>query len=402
MQHSINKGNIMAKSNGAIKLPRKKAPKVHNPLNADEAFTGPEPKWSAAEAAKMTQPEFDHRLRESMYYYNYYYSVKQLKPLVIKWLQANTKMSAAEITQYKLSPDYATPMTACSIVKSHYMGMPMQENHIAYIMSMANKCIKGQLYTEDEPNSDIKKVGNTPTIQDRINEKVSGIIGEIDGQIDLIFTNKVPDMKVFDYITTNKVPQAAIGKIRVAIQRYTGELFELSKGDDEQLTEAYSFLSKKDIKRIQTYLDSIQADLDSYAQVKKITKQARKPKPANKEKLVSKVKYMKEDKGLKVVSMAPINILGAQECWVFNIKTRKIGVYYAESHGGALSIKGTTIINYDEAKSVCKTIRKPEEKLKEFFKTGKVALRNFMKDINATETKLNGRLGLDTLILKVA
>jgi len=51
---------------------------------------------------------------------------------------------------------------------------------------------------------------------------------------------------------------------------------------------------------------------------------------------------------------------------------------------------------------VCKTLRKPEEKLKEFAKAGKVQLRKFIEDIRATETKLNGRISVDVLLLKVA
>jgi hypothetical protein len=68
---------------------------------------------------------------------------------------------------------------------------------------------------------------------------------------------------------------------------------------------------------------------------------------------------------------------------------------------GPLGIKGTTIIGYDEHKSVQKTIRKPEDKLKEFKSAGKIALRKFLEDINATDTKLNGRINEDIILLKV-
>jgi hypothetical protein len=51
---------------------------------------------------------------------------------------------------------------------------------------------------------------------------------------------------------------------------------------------------------------------------------------------------------------------------------------------------------------VAKTLRKPEEQLKEFARAGKIALRTFIKDIKAVEVKLNGRINEDTLLLKVA
>jgi hypothetical protein len=67
-----------------------------------------------------------------------------------------------------------------------------------------------------------------------------------------------------------------------------------------------------------------------------------------------------------------------------------------------LSVKGTTILNFDAAKSVCKTLRKPEEKLKEFNKAGKIQLRKFLEDIKATETRLKGRISSDIILLKTA
>jgi hypothetical protein len=79
-----------------------------------------------------------------------------------------------------------------------------------------------------------------------------------------------------------------------------------------------------------------------------------------------------------------------------------LGKYVADGLQGPLSVKGTSIVGFDESKSVCKTLRKPEEKLKEFAKAGKIQLRKFLDDIKATETKMNGRIGLDILLLKVA
>jgi hypothetical protein len=119
-----------------------------------------------------------------------------------------------------------------------------------------------------------------------------------------------------------------------------------------------------------------------------------------KEKLVAKLKYMKTNEPLKLVSINPVDIIGCGELWIFNTKTRKLGKYVATEFN-TLNIKGTTITNFDEFKSVQKTIRKPEEKLKEFKAAGKVQLRKFLDDINATDTKMNGRINEDTILLKV-
>jgi hypothetical protein len=125
---------------------------------------------------------------------------------------------------------------------------------------------------------------------------------------------------------------------------------------------------------------------------------AKKAKPA--EKIVEKLKYCKANEPLKLVSINPADIVGAKELWVFNIKTRKLGKYIAAEYQ-ELSVKGTSILNFDENQSVQKTLRKPEEQLKEFKSAGKVGLRKFLSDIKAVDIKLNGRCNEDTVLLKV-
>ena len=144
------------------------------------------------------------------------------------------------------------------------------------------------------------------------------------------------------------------------------------------------------------------AAIEQYRGVKKATKKARVKKAPSKEKVIAKLKYAKEHKELKIVSINPADILGAQELWVYNTKSRKLGKYVADALQGPLGVKGTSLIGFDESKSVCKTLRKPEEKLKEFAKAGKIQLRKFLEDIKATETKMNGRINADIVLLKVA
>ena len=56
--------------------------------------------------------------------------------------------------------------------------------------------------------------------------------------------------------------------------------------------------------------------------------------------------------------------------------------------------------DFNEKESIAKTLRKPEQQLAEFNKSGKVQLRKFLPNIKGVETKLNGRINNDTVILK--
>jgi len=136
------------------------------------------------------------------------------------------------------------------------------------------------------------------------------------------------------------------------------------------------------------------------AQEAKVNRKPKAKKTVPAEKIVAKLKYKKADEPLKLVSINPADILGAKELWTYNTKSRKLGKYIA-SEFADLGVKGTSIVNFDENKSVQKTLRKPIDQLKDFKAAGKVALRKFLDDINAVDTKMNGRINEEIMLLKV-
>ena len=148
------------------------------------------------------------------------------------------------------------------------------------------------------------------------------------------------------------------------------------------------------------WIDNLMTAIEQYRGVKKATKKARVKKAPSREKVIAKLKYAKTHTELKIVSINPAEIVGATELWIYNTKYRKLGRYVAEAYK-TLSVKGTTIINFDESKSVCKTLRKPEEQLRDFAKAGKIQLRKYLDDIKATESQLNGRVNAEIVLLKV-
>ena len=139
----------------------------------------------------------------------------------------------------------------------------------------------------------------------------------------------------------------------------------------------------------------------------KLTRKPRKVKPKSAEKLVAKLKYKQSDEKTALVSINPADIIKAEELWVYNTKTRKIGRYITSVYdpqkqkreGTGLEVKGTTIIRYSETESISKTLRKPVEQLAEFKKCGKIQRKKFFESIKTTETKLNGRINPDTILL---
>jgi hypothetical protein len=178
----------------------------------------------------------------------------------------------------------------------------------------------------------------------------------------------------------------------------------------QQLKEGYAHLKKADIKKFRTAIEELMAALDFIIDSAKANRKPRKAKPKSATKLVEKLKFSKTDERYKLASIDPTLIVGANELWVFNVKTRKLGKYVAANidpkgmgrDGTGLSVKGTTIIGFDENLSIQKTVRKPDDVLKEFKAAGKVKLRKFLDEINSVDTKLNGRCNPDTVLLKVS
>jgi hypothetical protein len=259
-----------------------------------------------------------------------------------------------------------------------------------------------------------------PTIQERITEQAQAACEAIEEWLDSFITDKKNfDPKSFDFVahfTILKVSQAHARKIQ---KYYKGELDEarlivkmptpqaianikdpFKKDMELQLREGYGHLTKKEAK---TYLDALETLDGACMMLIDASKANRKPrakKAPSKDKLVAKLKYKISDDKYQLVSVNPLDLIASTEIWVFNIKTRKLGKYVAAEDATVMTVNGTTLVGFDESKSIQKTLRKPEDTLKEFKAAGKIKLRRFIEDIATTDTKLTGRINADTVLLK--
>jgi hypothetical protein len=249
---------------------------------------------------------------------------------------------------------------------------------------------------------EVKKTeARIPTIQDRMNEVAKKHILYFEMLEDALYTGETVDPKAYEYLTKNNVPQVLIGKIQAVFEPRCAEVREARTTKDEDLKDAYAYMKAADYKRYDAFYDKLFQDLTAYNQTKKATKKAAVRKPPQKEKLVKSLKYLKQDTALKIVSVNPVDIVGAEVLWVYNVKNRKLGKYVAEDQGGVLGVKGTSITGFDANKSTQKTLRKPDEQIKQFLASSKVELRKYLENIKTTEITLNGRINADTILLKI-
>jgi len=367
----------------------------------DERGTGPEPVWDTERALTMDDKTFSHHMNNSLRYYAYHYSTKDLKKNVVSWMQDNG-YEKVDIDAFIKSPAGHLGITACSLATAHKRGMPLKEDAIKFIKERIEYVSKIVDIDADEEvvEQKVTAPAQVKTIQDRLQEKTNANLAHFDGLVDELISGNKVDPKAFEYFKANNVPQAQLSKYTEWAEQYVAELKEAQAGQDEDLAESYKHYKAADFKRMYAFFDKFDQAIDQYRQVKKQTKKARVKRAPNKEKAVSKMKYLKEDNNLKLASINPVDIIGAQELWVYNVKTRKMFKYVADDVLGPLNVKGTTVLGFNPAKSIGKTVRKPEQVLSSFMKAGKVQLRKFLDDIKAVSIPANGRINKDILLLK--
>lgn len=238
-------------------------------------------------------------------------------------------------------------------------------------------------------------------IQERMAEKTAEFLGELEGRFDDFTLEFKGEPKLVELMTQMNVPAVQVKTVQEFINKKIAEFEEVNSTKDAQLLEAYKHLGKRQVTAMIKWWQQALTDANSYNVVKKASKAPRKKKAVSPEKVVSKLKFAKEFKELGLKSVDPTTILTAQELWVFNTKTRKLGIYIADQYAGTLSVKNSSILGFDANASVQKTLRKPKDQLKEFSANGKPAAKKWFKGIKATEIKLNGRIGTDIILLKV-
>jgi len=369
------------------------------------------PKWDGADAWDANQ--FLRHFHSSMAWYRLESSVKELKPKVINWMSANG-YTKDQISSFKKTKDNRCGMTVGAIAACLLKGMPPVRadfnegrSTAVWLANEISKIVaegKDDIDDSEEVKVEIKPNVYTPSIQERVRDASMLMTEEIETAIESFQLDpEAFDPKAFKILNVLKAKQAKAAHARIIREFYTRDLEELVEAastKDEQLKEAYSHLTKVQLRKITAFYQEIVSACEMLAQEAKVNRKPKAKKAVPAEKIVSKLKYKKADEPLKLVSINPADILGAKELWTYNTKSRKLGKYIA-SEFADLGVKGTSIINFDEHKSVQKTLRKPADQLKEFKAAGKVALRKFLDDINAVDTKMNGRINEEIMLLKV-
>jgi len=317
---------------------------------------------------------------------------KDSQKYALEFLKKKHKLDAKPVIRKKSS----TFGFVCRIV-ANGATLPIEnQTWLENEVELIRKELSSKKFEETEESKE-----NVVNIQDRIRERASECIGELEGQIDeLILSNFKANTSPYGLFHTMNVKQAHTRHIVDWSRKRRQQFDEALTSTDKDVKEAWSNFTKPNIKKLVSFCDQVILDCQKLSGEAAKTRKPRKRKNKSPDQLVAKVKICEEFKELNLKSIDVKTILGAMQLWVYNTKTRKVGCYHANDAGG-FSIKGTTIQNFNETKSVQKKLRKPEVSVPEVLNGGKVMLRNYMDGIRAVESVMNGRLNTDTILLKV-
>jgi hypothetical protein len=377
-------------------------------ISKSRVVKDPSPKWENCEG--WTTDQFLKYFKNSMDYYRLEVNSRELKPQVVSWMELNG-YTKDQIKSFKDSKDYRCSPTMGAIAANLLRGMPAVRpdfnegrNTAQWLGAEINRVIEESRNDAEPEVTEEKITAPVVSIQDRLREAAFRMTEELEDALEEFHKDHDAfNPKQFKVLNLLKGRQAKAAHARIIRDLYSPQLEEYEEakaGKCEQLKEGYSHISKKNLQKLIDFHQEIISACNMLMQEAKVNKKPRTRKSIPAEKIVAKLKYSKTHEPLKLVSINPVDIIGAKELWIYNVKTRKLGKYVAAEYQ-ELGVKGTSITGFDENNSVQKTLRKPEDQIKEFKSAGKVVLRKFLEDIKAVDIKLNGRINEDTVLLKV-
>jgi hypothetical protein len=342
-----------------------------------------------------TKPGYTVALMRAFNWYNYEKDLKTSRTYLRSWIK---KHQPADVKTFDAVPDFYMRPVFGWLARLAEHGANLSPKHSDKLTNTVIDILKFNVKAPAEPA--LEDAVKRPSIQDALAAKQSEFFGELEGEIDRFILNdcRRTDFNLFKYLQGNNSPKVFGTAIKSLLDARITEIAQVPM--DEQLTEAYSCFTVAQRGRLENFLLELIEDGQRWADFKKANQKVRvkKAKPAGVQ--VAKLQYLKEFAELGLTSISAPGIVGAQQLWVYNTRNKKLGCYLATGSTG-FSVRGTSLQGYDPETSVQRTLRKPDVITKQVLDAGKVQLRKILSDLTTTETKLNGRINADTILLRV-
>ena len=353
---------------------------------------GAEPQYDPNTKAE----DLDLAIEKALYWYRQNYRLPVGKGWVREYLLSVGRTEDAEVCSRADKTHFRFVSPYCRMA---VRGFPLGDK----FKSLIDKHLT-ELLTSANSNTPTE---SRPSVQDRIAAKADAVLCDLEPVIDRVVaavrSGKRKDASLTDWIEKSDLNRPLIAVIRERLQGLLDEFSAAHSGSDPDLREGYSHFKKTSLKHMIEVLETAISNLDDRLGVLKASRKPRKRKPQTAEKQVKGLKYLGRNDQFGVDSIAPQAIIGAQGLIVFNIKNNKATVFVAAEPKAGLSVKGSTVVGFDENKSCEKTVRKPDEFLKN--KDGcRKTFASAVRYLTGVKTKCavpTGRVNKHCLLLQV-
>jgi hypothetical protein len=356
------------------------------PPASETSLISDEPTWDG------TVKNYSSEMLRGLNWHNYCASEKDYIKYMEQWLREYRPHTAKKDIATWRSYGEIRP-TICAIARMQLQGFPLSAIDSQRIR---NYVLEFTGFAGTKPKRTVTPSIVKPSIQDRIRAQVSTILADLDGHVDDAFDGNLPDMnEVAGKILSQNFKGPQLKLIQHHLRKNIAEWYSAYNGEDEQLVQGYSYVGKRNFKKIiDAFSDIMNRISQEHTKVK--ATRIRKKKPLDKKKMASKIRFKAEHEGIK--SCNPVDIIGANMVWVYDTKKRRLGYYEAEVKD-SLYVKGPKIYGY---KVTCeKILRKPEEQLKEVMKLRKNQTVTWFDGIKAKCKEMRGRTTPDLLIVRI-
>jgi hypothetical protein len=362
---------------------------------ADAQAFGTEPSWTNQEEINNLKIAEIRALN----WYNYFCDSKQAKTFVVEYM-ASIGRPKEEISLVS-SSDASIPVQLGWVARMMCMGYEPSDTFKNFFVKEFKTVIETAKKTK-KTKAPVVATTTAPvvSIQDRIREKASDEVGEIEGLVDEFIDGGckfAPDME--SYLKGKELSAVVQKKMCEVFIKRSKEFEDVMNTSDADTKEGYSNFSKVQLRKIKEFYDAVVTETNRGAE-KKPTRKARKVKEKPASVIASKVQYMKDFAELNLKSVLPEKIVGANQVWLYNTKTKLLGMYNADNAKG-LTIKGTTIQNFNTETSTGKRLRKPEVTVKQVLDGGKIVLKKLLDGLTTKPSELTGRINSDTIVVRV-
>lgn len=342
-------------------------------------------KGSSGEPIVKDGSEYKIQFCKALSYYNAFSSFKDLRGWAVNWCKLNQKTEWLSALNGQ-APDYAF----------RQIGIVCRLLHRGQFVNQEDQNKVFAKFQEANELADSIKAAKEETIKPVIDKNkvlIDNYSSELDDLFDQLFTGEITSIFPGAFMAGKEINKQISATIHEYIVKQISELTLI--GEDEQISEGYSYLSKRDLNRIRTALQDLANAFGEKkaATVRKV--RAKKVKPATLQ--VTKVELQPSCMvgDLEIKGVATESLIGAKEVWAWCYKNKNMIVFKSKQ---GMAVNGTSLVGWDKETSVAKRVKNPEKLLQ---LKNRVELGNMFAEIETKPFEFTGRLNKNIVLFKV-